>query len=52
MIKNIIFDIGNVLLDFNPKAYVKSKVSEEKVEEIYKRYFKVMNGQCLIEEQL
>ena len=32
MIKNIIFDIGNVLLDFNPEVYVKSKVTEEKVE--------------------
>jgi epoxide hydrolase-like predicted phosphatase len=39
MIKNIIFDIGNVLLEFNPKMYVKSKVSEEKVEEIYKCIF-------------
>ena len=39
MIKNIIFDIGNVLLDFNPKIYVKSKVIEEKVEEIYKSIF-------------
>ena len=39
MIKNIIFDIGNVLLDFNPKVYVKSKVTEEKVEEIYKSIF-------------
>ena len=39
MIKNIIFDIGNVLLDFNPELYVKSKVTEEKVEEIYKCIF-------------
>ena len=39
MIKNIIFDIGNVLLEFNPKIYVSSKVSEEKVEEIYKCIF-------------
>ena len=39
MIKNIIFDIGNVLLDFNPKVYVKSKITEEKVEEIYKCIF-------------
>ena len=39
MIKNIIFDLGNVLLDFNPKVYVKSKVTEEKVEEIYKCIF-------------
>ena len=39
MIKNIIFDIGNVLLDFNPKEYLKSKVAEEKLEEIYKCIF-------------
>ena len=39
MIKNIIFDIGNVLLDFNPIEYVKTKISEEKVEEIYKSIF-------------
>jgi putative hydrolase of the HAD superfamily len=40
MIRNIIFDLGNVLLDFNPKVYVKSKISEEKVEEIYKCIFR------------
>jgi len=39
MIKNIIFDLGNVLLDFNPKVYVQSKITEEKVEEIYKCIF-------------
>ena len=39
MIRNIIFDIGNVLLDFNPEMYVKSKINEEKVEEIYKCIF-------------
>ena len=39
MIKNIIFDLGNVLLDFNPEVYVKSKITEEKVEEIYKCIF-------------
>jgi FMN phosphatase YigB (HAD superfamily) len=32
MIKNIIFDLGNVLLDFNPKVYVQSKITEEKME--------------------
>ncbi len=40
MIKNIIFDIGNVLLNFDPAAYVKSKVIEDKVEEIYTSIFK------------
>lgn len=40
MIKNIIFDIGNVLLSFDPVTYVKSKVIEDKVEEIYMSIFK------------
>lgn len=40
MIKNVIFDIGNVLLNFEPKEYVKSKVIEEKIEEIYESIFK------------
>lgn len=40
MIKNVIFDIGNVLLNFEPKEYVKSKVVEEKIEEIYESIFK------------
>jgi putative hydrolase of the HAD superfamily len=40
MIKNIIFDLGNVLLNFDPIEYVKSKVIEDKVEEIYKSIFK------------
>lgn len=39
MIENIIFDLGNVLLNFDPKGYVKSKITEEKVEEIYKDIF-------------
>ncbi len=39
MIKNIIFDLGNVILDFNPKIYVKSKINKDKVEEIYKCIF-------------
>lgn len=40
MIRNIIFDIGNVLLNFEPKEYVKSKIGGEKVEEIYESIFK------------
>lgn len=39
MYKNIIFDLGNVLLDFNPKGYLKSKVSEEKLEDVFKAIF-------------
>lgn len=40
MIKNIIFDLGNVLLDFEPEEYVKSKIEKGKVDEIYKSIFK------------
>lgn len=40
MIKNVIFDLGNVLLSFEPKEYVKSKVIQEKIEEIYESIFK------------
>lgn len=39
MFKNIIFDIGNVLLEFNPKEYLKSKIEESKVEEVHKEIF-------------
>lgn len=39
MIKNVIFDLGNVMIDFEPKIYVKSKIAEEKVEELYKCIF-------------
>jgi FMN phosphatase YigB (HAD superfamily) len=37
--KNIIFDIGNVLLSFNPKEYLKEKIQEEKLENLYKEIF-------------
>ena len=41
MIKNIVFDIGNVLLDFNPLAYlndlfIEEKISEQLQEQIFK----------------
>lgn len=39
MYKNIIFDLGNVLLSFNPMEYLKSKISEEKIQEVYKAIF-------------
>lgn len=39
MYKNIIFDLGNVLLDFNPRGYLKTKISEEKLEAIFKAIF-------------
>lgn len=34
MYKNIIFDLGNVVLDYNPVAYLKEKFNDNKVEEI------------------
>ncbi|AKN32035.1 HAD family hydrolase [Clostridium carboxidivorans P7] len=40
MYKNIIFDLGNVLLNFKPKEYLKTKITEvNKVSEIYKEIF-------------
>lgn len=40
MIKNIIFDLGNVLLDFNPKEYLRNKIKDEKkVQELYEEIF-------------
>ena len=39
MIKNIIFDLGNVMIDFSPKEYVESKIGKRKAEEIYKCIF-------------
>lgn len=39
LIKNIIFDLGNVMIEFSPREYVESKIAREKVEEIYKCIF-------------
>ncbi|GFZ33588.1 haloacid dehalogenase [Clostridium zeae] len=40
MYKNIIFDIGNVLLSFNPIEYLSSKIQQpEKVLEVHKELF-------------
>ncbi|NMM64785.1 HAD family phosphatase [Clostridium sp. P21] len=40
MYKNIIFDLGNVLLNFKPKEYIKTKINEvNKASEIYKEIF-------------
>ena len=39
MYKNVIFDLGNVLLDFSPREYLKSKVSDDKLEEVFKAIF-------------
>lgn len=39
MIKNIIFDLGNVLLKFETKEYLKSKIPIDKIEIVYKSIF-------------
>lgn len=39
MYKNIIFDLGNVLLSFYPKEYLKSKITEDKIDDVYKAIF-------------
>ncbi|WP_343216122.1 hypothetical protein [Clostridium mobile] len=40
MIKTIIFDLGNVLLNFKPIEYLSSKIPDEiKVQEVYKEIF-------------
>ena len=31
MIKNIVFDIGNVLLSYQPKKYLETKYQDEKI---------------------
>lgn len=40
MIKNVIFDLGNVLLDFNPKGYLKKKINEINIDDVYEAIFK------------
>ena len=41
LIKNIIFDLGNVLTNFDPMAYVSSKISDkEKCRNVYEEIFK------------
>lgn len=40
MIKNIIFDLGNVLLNFDPIMYVNTKISDrEKAQQVYEVVF-------------
>ena len=40
MIKNIIFDLGNVLLNYAPEEYIKSKsIEEAKIPEIHEEIF-------------
>lgn len=40
MYKNIIFDLGNVLLNYNPREYLTTKIKEaDKVSEVHKEIF-------------
>ena len=40
MIKNIVFDLGNVLLNFKPVVYLHTKISDKiKVQEVYEEIF-------------
>lgn len=40
MVKNIIFDLGNVLLNFKPEVYLHTKISnKEKAQQIYEEIF-------------
>ncbi|SCX81590.1 HAD family hydrolase [Alkaliphilus peptidifermentans] len=39
MINTIIFDIGRVLLEFEPKKYLEAKFSEEVVDELFEHVF-------------
>jgi len=40
MIKNVIFDLGNVLLSFNPQDYLRTKIDDEnKVQQVYREIF-------------
>ncbi len=40
MIKNVIFDLGNVLLSFDPQGYLRTKIdNESKVQELYNEIF-------------
>lgn len=48
MYKNIIFDLGNVLLDFNPEEYLKKKIIEaDKISEVHKQIFQSEEWQML-----
>ena len=40
MIKNIVFDLGNVLIAFKPKKFVEENVSEKYREDFYEMVFK------------
>ena len=39
MYKNIIFDLGNVLLSFKPKEYLNEKLEKSRIEKVFKEIF-------------
>ena len=47
MIKNIIFDLGNVLIEYNPERFISEFVEEKNQERFYKRVFKEQEWQDL-----
>lgn len=57
MYKHIIFDIGNVLLNFKPREYLKTKINDpQKVLEIYKEIYQskewlMLDRGTIIEEE-
>jgi len=40
LIKNIVFDLGRVLLKYEPKEYLEKKINKDKVDEIYDQVFR------------
>ena len=41
MVKNLVFDLGNVLVEFKPKDYMQRLgINEEDIEHLYKLIFK------------
>lgn len=39
MYNNIIFDLGNVLLSFNPREYLNEKLEKDRIEKVFKEIF-------------
>lgn len=47
MIRNIIFDLGNVLIEYSPERFISEFVEEKNQERFYKRVFKEQEWQDL-----
>ncbi len=47
MIKNIIFDLGNVLIEYSPEKFISKFVAKKNQERFYKRVFKEQEWQDL-----